>query len=78
MAWADYRKGAKKAKVNVGYNINRGIPAKIFLTNGKEGERPFVEKIVAKGQTAVIDRGYQAHRNFDAWQKRGPSLCLPD
>jgi hypothetical protein len=71
MTWADYRKGAKKAKVHVGYDINRGIPTKIFLTNGKEGERPFVEKIVAKGQTAVTDRGYQGHKNFDTWQKEG-------
>jgi len=71
MAWADYRKGAKKAKVHVGFNLNQSIPSKIFLTNGKEGERPFVEKIVAKGQTAVIDRGYQGHKNFDMWQKEG-------
>jgi hypothetical protein len=71
MAWADYRKGAKKAKVHVGFNLNQSIPSKIFLTNGKEGERPFVEKIVAKGQTAVIDRGYQGHKNFDMWQKKG-------
>jgi len=71
MAWADYRKGAKKAKVHVGFNLNQSIPSKIFLTNGKEGERPFVEKIVTKGQTAVIDRGYQGHKNFDVWQKEG-------
>ena len=55
----------------MGYNINRGIPARIFLTNGKEGERPFVEKIAAKGQTVVVDRGYQGHKSFDTWQKEG-------
>ena len=31
MAWADYRKGAKKAKVHLGFNINQSIPAKIFF-----------------------------------------------
>ena len=71
MAWADYRKGTRKAKAHIGFNLNQSIPSRIFLTNGKEGERPFVEKIVAKGQTAVIDRGYQGHKNFDAWQKEG-------
>jgi hypothetical protein len=71
MAWADYRKGAKKAKVHMGFNLNQGIPSQIFLTKGKEGERPFVEKIVAKGETAVIDRGYQGHKNFDVWQEKG-------
>jgi hypothetical protein len=71
MMWADYRKGAKKAKMHVGFNLNQGVPSRIFLTNGKKGERPFVEKIVTKGQTAVVDRGYQGHRNFDTWQKEG-------
>ena len=68
MEWADYRVGAKKAKAHVGFDINRGIPTKIFLTDGKEGERPFVDKIIGKGQTGVMDRGYQCHRHFDQWQ----------
>ncbi len=68
MEWADYRNGAKKAKAHIGLDINRGIPTKIFLTDGKEGERPFVEKIIEKGQTGVMDRGYQCHRCFDQWQ----------
>jgi hypothetical protein len=68
MEWADYRAGSKKAKAHVGFDINRGIPRKIFLTDGKEGERPFVEKIIGVGETAVVDRGYQSHALFDAWQ----------
>lgn len=68
MEWADYRGGSKKAKAHVGFDINRGIPRKIFLTDGKEGERPFVDKIVDKGETAVMDRGYQCHAHFDQWQ----------
>ncbi|RPJ59981.1 MAG: IS4 family transposase [Dehalococcoidia bacterium] len=71
MVWADYRNGAKKAKAHLGFNINQGIPAKIFLTHGKSDEKPFVEKIVSKGQTAVIDRYYQYHKNFDDWQEEG-------
>lgn len=68
MEWADYRGGAKKAKAHLGFDINRSIPTKIFLTDGKEGERPFVDKIIGKDQTAVMDRGYQCHRYFDQWQ----------
>ena len=68
MEWADYRGGVKKAKAHVGFDINRGIPTKIFLTNGKEGERPFVDKIIGKGQTGVMDRGYQSNQCFDQWQ----------
>jgi len=34
MAWADYRKNSKKAKLHVGFDLNHAIPAKIFLTDG--------------------------------------------
>ena len=34
MQWADYRKGSKKAKVHLGFDINHGIPRKVFLTDG--------------------------------------------
>ena len=71
MYWADYKDGSKKAKVHVGFDINRAIPSKIFLTNGKEGERPFVGMILSPGQTGVMDRGYQCHKNFDRWQTEG-------
>ena len=68
MHWADYRKGAKKAKTHIGFDLNRGIPAKIFMTNGKGDERPFVSQILAPGQTGVMDRYYQRHKSFDLWQ----------
>ncbi len=68
MQWAGYRKNSKKAKVHVGFDINRSIPSKIFLTDGKGAERPFVSKILSPGQTGVLDRGYQCHEKFDRWQ----------
>lgn len=71
MYWADYRDGAKKAKVHIGFDLNRGIPKKIFLTNGKGDERPFVSKILAPGETGVMDRYYQRHKSFDEWQSEG-------
>ena len=71
MDWADYRKGAKKAKTHIGFDLNRGIPRTIFLTDGKGGERPFVNRIVQPGETAVSDRGYQSHHDFDQLQAAG-------
>lgn len=71
MEWADYRKGAKKAKTHIGFDLNRGTPRKIFLTSGKDGERPFVDRILAPGETAVSDRGYQSHHDFDQLQAAG-------
>jgi hypothetical protein len=69
MEWADYRDGAKKAKAHVGFDINRGVPRKIYFSAGNEGERPFAAKIIAKGETGVMDRGYQSHDHFDQWQR---------
>jgi len=68
MYWADYRDGSKKAKVHLGFDLNRTIPEKLFLSAGKADERPFVSKILAPGQTGVMDRYYQCHKNFDEWQ----------
>jgi len=68
MYWADYRKGAKKAKVHVGFDLNRSIPRKVFLTDGNRAERPFVSQILSPGDTGVLDRGYQSHKKFDQWQ----------
>lgn len=71
MYWADYRDGAKKAKVHLGFDLNHGIPSKIFLTHGKGDERPFVSQILSQGQTGIMDRYYQCHKNFDQWQTEG-------
>jgi len=71
MEWADYRKGSKKAKIHLGFDLNHSIPSKLFLTNGKADERPFVSQILSPGQTGVLDRYYQRHKNFDLWQDDG-------
>lgn len=68
MDWADYRTGSKKAKLHLGFNINQGIPQKLFLTDGKSDERPFVHDIIEPGQTGIMDRGYQHHKYFDQLQ----------
>jgi len=76
MAWADYRKNSKKAKIHLGFNINKGIPSKIYFTNGNGAERPFVSQILSPGQTGVSDRGYQEHAEFDSLQAEGKSFVI--
>ena len=71
MTWADYRQGSKKAKIHFGLDLNAGIPQKIYLTDGKSDERPFVSDILLPGQTGVLDRGYQKHALFDKWEDEG-------
>jgi len=69
MHWAEYRTNSKKAKLHLGFDLNHGVPHKLFLTEGNGAERPFVGKIIDPGQTGVLDRGYQAHHLFDQWQQ---------
>lgn len=68
MYWADYRKGSKKAKGHFGFDVNRKIPMKVYLTEGNGAERPFVSSILSEGQTGIMDRGYQSHKGFDDLQ----------
>jgi len=67
MTWADYRESSNKAKVHLGFDLNRSIPLKLHLTEGNGSERPFVTCILEPGQTGVLDRGYQDHDRFDEW-----------
>ena len=76
MHWADYRKGSKKAKIHLGFDLNHAIPTKIFFSDGKGAERPFVDPIISPGQTAVADRGYQEHALFDDLQVDGKSFVI--
>lgn len=76
MYWADYRKGSKKAKIHLGFDLNHGIPSKIYLTDGKGAERPFVDPITSAGQTIVTDRGYQEHVLFDYLQIEGKHFII--
>lgn len=71
MHWAEYRTHSNKAKLHLGFNLNHAIPRKLFLSEGIGAERPFVSSIIEPGQTAVLDRGYQAHHLFDQWQEDG-------
>ena len=57
--------------LHCGFDINHGIPNKIFMTEGNGAERTFVPKILSKGQTGVMDRGYQSHKEFDLLQEQG-------
>jgi hypothetical protein len=76
MYWADYRKGSRKAKIHLGFDLNHGIPSKICFTDGKGAERPFVDPITSAGQTVVADRGYQEHALFDYLQTQGKHFVI--
>jgi hypothetical protein len=71
MTWADYSSTTKKAKLHLGFDINRGIPGKVCLTDGKGDEGSRVPQLLSPGQTGIMDRNYQCYRHFDLWQEQG-------
>jgi hypothetical protein len=71
MTWADYCSTKRKAKAHVGFDLNRCLPRKMILTEGKGAERPFVTHLLEEGETGVLDRGYQDHLRFDGWIEDG-------
>lgn len=71
MHWADYQQNNNKAKLHLGFDINCSIPKKLCLGDGKSNERSSACQILESGDTGVMDRGYQHHANFDAWQGEG-------
>lgn len=70
MQWADYTDSTHKLKAHLCFDLNCGIPRKLSLTPGKGPERPFVEEQITPGETGVMDRGFQDHGRFDAWQEK--------
>lgn len=71
MHWANYNKSTNKAKIHLAFDINRGIPRKLKITNGKTYEGAHLQDLIETGQTGVLDRGYQCHKHFDQLQDDG-------
>jgi hypothetical protein len=71
MSWADYSSTTRKARIHLGFAVNRGIPGKVCLTDGKGAEGPLVPQLLAPGQTGIMDRNYQCYRHVDLWQEQG-------
>jgi len=71
MDWADYILSSNKAKIHLALDLNRGIPRRIEISGGKSYEGDYLNALIEKGQTGVLDRGYQKYENFDRLQAMG-------
>ena len=72
MTWADYSSTTRKAKIHLGFDINRGIPGKLRLTDGKGDEGPLVPQLLSPGQTGIMDRTVIAFREIAEWKFSRP------
>jgi len=62
---------SKKSRLHLGFDINRSIPTKVFLTGDRQVEHVFLEKTIGAGETAVMGRNYLGKKGFDQWQIHG-------
>lgn len=74
MQWADYRRTEKKAKIQLAFDINRNIPRRFVITDGKADDKIYVNRLLEPGETGIMDRFYQKHSDFDLWQQEGISF----
>ena len=67
MIWADYKTDKNKAKIHLGFNVNRGIPSQLEITTGNANELHYVDTLVQPGEKGIFDRNYQCYRDFGHW-----------
>lgn len=70
MIWANYKKTKNACKLHLLMNLNN-LPEKIVLTDGKKSEREILRKIIKRGVTYIIDRGYNSYLLFVKISQKG-------
>lgn len=65
MLWAEYKTKAKAIKSHLLFDLARGLPEAVYITDGNGSEREILKKYIKKGITFVIDRGYNCYQLFD-------------
>ena len=63
MLWANYKKTKNACKLHLLMDLNN-LPEKIILTDGKKSERDILRKIIKRGVTYIVDRGYNCYSLF--------------
>ena len=57
MTWADYSRSQNKAKVHIGFDLNRSIPRKVYLTEGKAAATTFCQRFPPNGANRGLRPG---------------------
>jgi hypothetical protein len=75
MAWALWlNENNRAAKIHVSYEVLRGIPEKITVTEGNGSEKKQLRKMLEPGRLYVTDRGYAHYALFQAILDAGSSF----
>ena len=70
--WVDEKNRA--AKMHVGFEVLRGIPVKVSVTQGNASEAEQARRMLEPGRIYVMDRGYNEYELFEQILGAGSSL----
>jgi len=75
MAWALWLDDEHRAaKMHVAFEVMRGIPVKVTITEGNGNEKHQLRGMLEPGRLYVVDRGYAEYRLFQDILDRGSSF----
>ncbi len=71
MLWARYRRGEKGVRAHLAFNVDQRLPETLILRPGASDERAAARRMIRRGYTYLMDRGYPSCRLLHAIKKAG-------
>jgi hypothetical protein len=65
MVWAKYKTKSNAIKGHLLFDLAKGLPEAINITDGLGSERSILKSYIKKGLTYIVDRGYNCYRLYD-------------
>lgn len=70
--WAEFRSSKAGVKLHTKFNLNKGIPEIILVSNAKPHDRSKMEDLITENNCIYIfDKGYVDYKKFDSFSEKG-------
>jgi hypothetical protein len=70
--WAEFRSTKAGIKIHTRFNLNKGIPELVVISNAKPHDRTKMKELVTKDNCIYIfDKGYVDYKIFDEFSSKG-------
>src|SRR3712207_9475100 len=70
--WAEFRSTKAGIKLHTKFNLNKGIPELIIVSNAKPHDRTKMKELITENNCIyVFDKGYVDYKKFDEFSNKG-------
>lgn len=70
--WAEFRSQKAGIKLHTKFNLNKGIPELIVVSNAKPHDRTKMKELITENNCIyVFDKGYVDYKKFDEFSRKG-------